>query len=195
MAQQPDEPGTSPSLGELNFCPVILRRMLSVGEQSGTLDLQLEASRLYHDLWQYHILAAGSKGKAWQRRVSGMTLPAASHWEFIGPDNPITRMVEVLLHNAIKCHAHEIMLLPEPQHLTVRYRIDESWKEIMTLPLFAVEPTFRLTKQWAEIPPQALPPQQGQLFIFHDGQSYAVRVASQHNEGTETLPVDGRLPG
>lgn len=188
LAQQPDEQDTPPSLGELDFCPVILRRMLIVGEQSGTLDLQLEqASRLYHDLWQYHTLEAGRKGKMRQRRVSAMTLPAASHWESNGSDNPVTRLVTVLLHNAIKHRAHEIMLLTQPEYLAVSYRIDESWQEIMTLPLFAVEPTFRLIKQWAEIPPQALPPQQGQLFTFYEGQSYELCVAAQHHDGGEML--------
>ena len=85
---------------------------------------------------------------------------------------PIIRMVNVLMENAIKHKATDVLLQLDECQLTVRYRIEGVFHEVMALPTFGHRPIVDRLKIMAGIPLDAAPPQQGHIHIRHEQQDY-----------------------
>ncbi|MHB0939751.1 MAG: ATPase, T2SS/T4P/T4SS family [Armatimonadota bacterium] len=102
---------------------------------------------------------------------------------------PIIRLVNVLIENAIKQGATDILLLLDERKLTVRYRIEGKLHDVMTLPTFGHKPIVERLKIMAEIPLHAEPPQRGHIHIRHERRDYDAIVEVAAGEFGEVVTI------
>lgn len=94
-------------------------------------------------------------------------------------DAPVIRLINGLIHEAIKRRASDIHIDPFEQHLSIRYRIDGDLVEVLTPPRKLAAPIVSRIKVMArlDIAEKRLP-QDGRISLSVGGRSIDVRVAT-----------------
>ncbi len=104
-------------------------------------------------------------------------------------DTPITRMVNVIILNAVKEHADEILVESTTEYTAVRYHIGEQWHDIMTLPTFAHVPMLQWVKEITAIDQVVSAPQHGMIYLQVNQQDYDARTNITPGEHGEILAL------
>lgn len=102
---------------------------------------------------------------------------------------PITRMVNVIILNAVKEHANEIVVEATADYTQVRYHIGEQWFDIMTLPTFAHLPMLQWVKEISTIDQAAPAPQHGMINLQVNQQDYDARTNITPGEYGEIMAL------
>ncbi len=102
---------------------------------------------------------------------------------------PITRMVNVLILNAVKQHADEMLVETTAERTAVHYHIGEQWYEIMTLPTFAHVPMLQRVKEIFAIDQAATAPQHGMINLQVNQQDYDAQTNITPGEHGEILAL------
>jgi general secretion pathway protein E len=94
-------------------------------------------------------------------------------------DAPVIRLINGLIHEAIKRRASDIHIDPFEDHLSIRYRIDGDLVEVLTPPRKLAAPIVSRIKVMArlDIAEKRLP-QDGRISLSVGGRSIDVRVAT-----------------
>mgnify|MGYP003709455035 CR=1 FL=1 len=94
-------------------------------------------------------------------------------------DAPVIRLINGLIHEAIKRRASDIHIDPFENHLSIRYRIDGDLVEVLTPPRKLAAPILSRIKVMArlDIAEKRLP-QDGRISLSVGGRSIDVRVAT-----------------
>ncbi len=94
-------------------------------------------------------------------------------------DAPVIRLINGLIHEAIKRRASDIHIDPFENHLSIRYRIDGDLVEVLTPPRKLAAPVLSRIKVMArlDIAEKRLP-QDGRISLSVGGRSIDVRVAT-----------------
>ncbi len=73
-----------------------------------------------------------------EKQISNITLKSKTISESIGPDNvantPIAQALRLIIDEAVKARASDIHLQPQEDRLRVRYRIDGTLQDVLSLP-------------------------------------------------------------
>lgn len=110
-------------------------------------------------------------------------------------DAPIIRMVNVLFQNAYKSGATVINIVPFRRQMSVRYKIDGEWKEVMTLPKFAHAPLLSRIKIIAELNiAERRLPQTGYINHRHEKQDYRLKVEVLPTATGESVLIEVNKP-
>jgi general secretion pathway protein E len=91
----------------------------------------------------------------------------------------ITKMVKTLIEKAIPERASDIHIQRTEEGTVVRYRIDGTLHDVMTLPDYSHEPLVARIQQMANMDmTETRVPQDGRIHVHHAGKDYDLRVSS-----------------
>jgi len=118
-----------------------------------------------------------------EKQISSISLPKEVIGEQIGFDNvtdaPIARALTLIIDEAVKARASDIHLQPEEDKLRVRYRIDGTLHDTLSLPLMTAAPLTSRIKILANMNiADHHRPQDGQFSIKAKGRLIDVRVGT-----------------
>jgi len=118
-----------------------------------------------------------------ERQISKISLPSETIDEQIGLENitntPIVQALTLIIDEAVKARASDIHLEPQEDKLRVRYRIDGSLHDMLSLPLLAATPLSSRIKILANMNiADHHRPQEGQFSINTKGRLLDIRVGT-----------------
>lgn len=93
-------------------------------------------------------------------------------------DAPAVRALDLIIDEAVKCRASDVHIEPEVDGLRLRYRIDGSMHEIMSLPFSAAAPIISRIKILAGMNIADRRPQDGQFSLKIRNKDIDIRVAT-----------------
>jgi len=98
---------------------------------------------------------------------------------FVNADAPLAQALYLIIEEAAKAHASDIHIDPEENRLRVRYRIDGTLHDMMSLPLKVHRALISRIKILAELNiADSFRPQDGQFSYESDGRKLDIRVAT-----------------
>jgi len=103
--------------------------------------------------------------------------------------SPIIRMVNMLIENATKHGATEILQKLAQEQVNIYFRIEGELREVMTLPKFAHLPLIERWKIMSLIPLDAIPPQRGHFNLRHEHEDYDAIVETAVGEFGDDILV------
>jgi general secretion pathway protein E len=129
-----------------------------------------------------------------ERQVSRISIPAEATDEKLAlsavTDTPLVQVLNLLVDEAVKARASDIHIEPEEDRLRIRYRIDGTLQEMMSLPLSVHRPVISRIKILAEMNiADHLRPQDGQFSTEAKGRQIDVRVATAPTVWGETATL------
>lgn len=148
-----------------------------------------------------------------ERQISSISLPSGTIAEQIrldtATDAPVAQALTLIIDEAVKAHASDIHLQPQEDKLRVRYRIDGTLHDTLSLPLMTATPLISRIKILANMNiADHHRPQDGQFSIKTKGRLIYIRVGTiatvygeiatlrllDKSRATLTLPELGFLP-
>ena len=93
-------------------------------------------------------------------------------------ETPVVRAIDLIVSEAIKEHASDIHIEPQEDRLRVRYRIDGTLQDVMSLPVSAHARLISRIKVIANIDIADHRPQDGQFSVKVKNQEVDIRVAT-----------------
>ena len=112
-------------------------------------------------------------------------------------DTPVASALRLILDEAAKARASDVHLEPEEERLRVRYRVDGTLQEVMSLPVKIHLPLTSRVKIMADMNiADHLRPQDGQFSVETKGRNIDIRVATVptvHGEATVMRLLDQSL--
>ena len=119
-----------------------------------------------------------------ERQISNISLPSVTTGEQLEPDTvtdaPVPQALSLVINEAVKARASDIHLQPEEDKLRIRYRIDGTLHDMLSLPLMTAIPLISRIKILANMniaDPHR--PQDGQFSVEPQGrQPIDIRVAT-----------------
>lgn len=92
---------------------------------------------------------------------------------------PVVRIVDLLIHQAVKDRASDVHLEPQKDRLRIRYRIDGILHDLSSLPLDVQSTLISRIKVLAEMDiSERRRPQDGQFSFYVDGKEVDIRAAT-----------------
>ena len=118
-----------------------------------------------------------------EKHISNIVLPSTSGAEQMrldtATDAPVARALALIVDEAVKARASDIHLEPEEDKLRVRYRVDGTLQETLSLPLMTAIPLISRIKVLANMNiADHYRPQDGQFSIKAKGRLIDVRVGT-----------------
>lgn len=129
-----------------------------------------------------------------QKQVSSISIPAEANDEKLAAtaltDAPLVQALNLLVEEAVKARASDIHIEPEEDKLRIRFRIDGTLQETMSLPLSIHRAVISRIKILAEMNiADHFRPQDGQFSIEAKGRHIDVRVATAPTVCGETATL------
>jgi general secretion pathway protein E len=118
-----------------------------------------------------------------ERQISSISLPSETTEEQIRPDTvtdaPVAQALTLIIDEAVKARASDIHLQPQEDKLQVRYRIDSTLHDMLSLPLATATPIISRIKILSNMNiADHHRPQDGQFSIKTKGRSIDIRVGT-----------------
>jgi type IV pilus assembly protein PilB len=111
-------------------------------------------------------------------------------------DAPVVRLVNLIIHQALRDKASDIHIQPEANRVRVRYRIDGILHDVMTVPKKAQAPLVSRIKVMADLDiAEKRAPQDGRISLRTSGNEYDFRVSTNpgvHGEKVVMRILDKR---
>jgi len=158
-----------------------VRQMIHTPQVKPDLDVILRAAGMSGEVAKVREMQQGTWTPDWSKLEQEMSNDASAP--------PIIRMVNVLFQNAIEQGATDILLHLDECQTTVRNRIGGEFREVMALPKFGHKPIAGRLRIMANIPLNAVPPQQGTIHIRHEGQDYDAIVEITSGEFGDEVTI------
>jgi general secretion pathway protein E len=129
-----------------------------------------------------------------QKQVSSISIPAEETDERLAvrviTDTPLVQALNLLIEEAVKARASDIHIEPEEDKLRIRYRIDGTLQDTMSLPLNIHRAVISRIKILAEMNiADHFRPQDGQFSIEAKGRQIDIRVATAPTVWGETATL------
>jgi len=129
-----------------------------------------------------------------QKQVSSISIPAEETDERLAAsvitDTPLVQALNLLIEEAVKARASDIHIEPEEDRLRIRYRIDGTLQDTMSLPLNIHRAVISRIKILAEMNiADHFRPQDGQFSIEAKGRQIDIRVATAPTVWGETATL------